>query len=79
MITNGDLTEKPGWVRISIHPTTTDKEAAYIADSIISIVEHSEEWSKKYAFNKEEGDFVRIEGEGPEVPNLIEDFAADPA
>ena len=25
-IDQGDLSEKPGWVRISVHPTMTDEE-----------------------------------------------------
>jgi selenocysteine lyase/cysteine desulfurase len=34
MINHGDLSAKPGWVRISLHPTTTDDEAVYIIDAI---------------------------------------------
>ena len=26
MINHGDLSEKPGWVRISLHPTLTEAE-----------------------------------------------------
>jgi len=33
-INKGDLSEKPGWVRMSIHPTTTDEELYCIATSI---------------------------------------------
>jgi selenocysteine lyase/cysteine desulfurase len=38
MIDAGDESEKPGWIRISIHPTMTNIEANYIAESIASLV-----------------------------------------
>ncbi|MEQ8626143.1 aminotransferase class V-fold PLP-dependent enzyme [Ekhidna sp.] len=34
LIDQGDVTQKPGWVRLSIHPTMTDKEMQYIIHSI---------------------------------------------
>ena len=37
MIDAGNESEKPGWVRISIHPTMTNKEAAFIASSILTL------------------------------------------
>jgi selenocysteine lyase/cysteine desulfurase len=30
----GDLRSKPGWVRLSLHPTMTDEEIDYIADAV---------------------------------------------
>lgn len=77
MITNGDLSEKPGWVRISIHPTMTNEEVQYITDSVLAIIKNSETWSKDYQFDKQSGDFVRINGKGPDVPDLVGGFAAN--
>ncbi|WP_370087221.1 aminotransferase class V-fold PLP-dependent enzyme [Ekhidna sp.] len=37
-IDNGDCSQKPGWVRLSIHPTMTDTEAYYVLDAIQNIV-----------------------------------------
>ena len=34
LIHQGDVSQKPGWVRLSIHPTMTDKEMQYIIHSI---------------------------------------------
>jgi selenocysteine lyase/cysteine desulfurase len=34
----GDLSAKPGWVRLSIHPTMTDAEVDYILDAIEATV-----------------------------------------
>jgi selenocysteine lyase/cysteine desulfurase len=33
----GDLRSKPGWVRLSLHPTMTDKEIDYIADAVEAV------------------------------------------
>jgi selenocysteine lyase/cysteine desulfurase len=30
----GDLAAKPGWVRLSVHPTMTDEEVGFILDAI---------------------------------------------
>jgi selenocysteine lyase/cysteine desulfurase len=33
-ITSGDLIKKPGWIRMSIHPTTTSEEIKFVCESI---------------------------------------------
>ena len=38
LIDRGDVTQKPGWVRLSIHPTMTDKEMQYIIHSIKEMI-----------------------------------------
>ncbi len=75
MITKGDLSEKPGWVRISVHPTMRDSEAEFIAESVLEIIQNSEEWGKDYKFDKTSGDFIRINGASPAVPDLIGEFS----
>ncbi|NMC98255.1 MAG: aminotransferase class V-fold PLP-dependent enzyme, partial [Bacteroidales bacterium] len=47
-INRGDLSEKPGWVRLSLHPILTNKELDYIANAIKEIVQHYKEMSKNY-------------------------------
>jgi len=74
MITRGDLTEKPGWVRISVHPTMTDEEAVYIADAVLQIISHVDDWGREYQFDKNSGDFIRISGTGPEIPDIMGSF-----
>ncbi len=48
----GDLSSKPGWVRISIHPTTRDAEVEYLVNALKSIGEHYEEWVSDYSYDK---------------------------
>lgn len=47
-INEGDLSEKPGWIRLSLHPTMTDEEALFIINSIRDIAENHQEYSKDY-------------------------------
>ncbi len=57
MIDRGDLSEKPGWVRISLHPVMTDAEVDYILDALKEIIQKADEWVKDYTFDKHTGDF----------------------
>src|SRR3972149_1243225 len=43
-IDSGDLSMKPGWIRLSLHPTMTNDELAYICNSINQTVENVKEW-----------------------------------
>lgn len=49
-IDKGDLSAKPGWVRISLHPTTTNQELQYIIEAIKETVENIEELKKQYCY-----------------------------
>ncbi len=57
-ITSGELIHKPGWIRMSIHPTTTCDEIDYVCDSLIALAENHEEWSKDYDYNSANNEFV---------------------
>lgn len=39
---------KPGWVRISIHPTTTNAEIEFVCESIIYLSKNYKEYQKEY-------------------------------
>jgi len=56
-INMGDYAEKPGWIRASFHPTTSDKEVKYIVDAINQVTENINVWAKEYRFNPATGDF----------------------
>ena len=49
-INKGDLSEKPGWVRLSLHPTTSDGEIDYIIDAVKKVAENAHEWQKDYEY-----------------------------
>jgi len=49
-IEKGDEKNKPGWIRLSIHPTTTDAEVAYIIRSISALAQNHKKWIKDYNY-----------------------------
>jgi selenocysteine lyase/cysteine desulfurase len=57
-INQGDLTEKPGWIRMSIHPTQTNEEIIFIIEAIEALVLNREEWSKDYDYRPKTNEFV---------------------
>lgn len=59
-IENKDLTNKPGWVRLSLHPTTTDVEVDFICDSILQVVENVSTWTDGYRYNPKTNEFDAV-------------------
>ena len=57
-IIEGCLVERPGWVRMSIHPTLTDKEVLFICESIKQVVENVSKWSNDYAYDAAKNEFT---------------------
>ncbi len=58
MINHGDLSTKPGWVRMSLHPTTTDAEINFIIEAIRHIVENIDSLSANYTYVIRKNEFV---------------------
>jgi len=57
-ISIGDLVRKPGWIRMSIHPTTANSEIEYVCDSIVDLAENHTDWAKDYDYSKCNNEFV---------------------
>ncbi|WP_426430163.1 aminotransferase class V-fold PLP-dependent enzyme [Winogradskyella sp. HB-48] len=57
-ISIGELVRKPGWIRMSIHPTTTNAEIEYVCDSIIALAKHHTEWSREYEYSRCNNEFI---------------------
>ncbi len=72
-INHGDLSEKPGWVRVSLHPTMTNDEVAFIAEAISEIRKNISKWEPGYKYDNHRNEFICKKGE-PElsVPRLFE-------
>ncbi len=58
MINHGDLSTKPGWVRISLHPTTTGTEIKYIGEAIRDIVNNIDALSAGYKYEIKRNEFI---------------------
>jgi selenocysteine lyase/cysteine desulfurase len=56
-IASGDLIQKPGWIRMSIHPTTTTEEIQYVCDSIRALAQHHTDWGAEYEYNSKTNEF----------------------
>lgn len=57
LIDHGDLSEKPGWVRLSLHPTMTDQEVEYILESIESVIRRADVLGKDYTYSSKTNTF----------------------
>jgi hypothetical protein len=64
MINRGDLSEKPGWVRLSLHPTMTDEELETLIRALREIREHGSEWSAAYNYNRRTNEFTHKDDTG---------------
>jgi len=51
LINRGDKSEKPGWVRFSFHPTTTDAEALRLVEAIEALAAHHRDWARDYTYD----------------------------
>jgi selenocysteine lyase/cysteine desulfurase len=56
-INNGDLSEKPGWVRLSLHPTMTGDELDFIVDAVEQIRRNYRKWALDYSYIKHTNEF----------------------
>lgn len=61
-IDHGDLSSKPGWVRLSLHPTTTTEEVHFIADALASIAAHGSCWQNDYTYSASNNEFYHRSG-----------------
>ena len=57
-ISIGDLVRKPGWIRMSIHPTTTNEEMNFVCESIKALAKHHKEWASDYEYIGANNEFV---------------------
>ncbi len=73
-ILHGDLSEKPGWVRWSLHPTTRNEEVKDFIEALKLIVQHIEEWKKEYLYNSKTNEFVHRNYRGEKLDEIKEWF-----
>ena len=57
-ILEGCSTAKPGWVRLSLHPTITNEEVTFICNSLKQLTKNIEEWAKDYSYDAQKNDYV---------------------
>lgn len=57
LISSGDLSLKPGWIRLSLHPTMTRGELEYILDAIGQVQKNHKKWCDDYVYNRHTNEF----------------------
>jgi selenocysteine lyase/cysteine desulfurase len=67
-IDSGDLSEKPGWVRLSLHPTMSNDEISLVIYALEQITGNIDQWSGDYRFNNHTGEFDHVAGNSAEGP-----------
>ncbi|NMH89956.1 aminotransferase class V-fold PLP-dependent enzyme [Flavivirga sp. Y03] len=60
-ILEGCLIERPGWVRMSIHPTMTNEDIYFICNAIKEVAANYEDWGKDYEYNALKNEFIHKE------------------
>lgn len=57
-INQGDLSLKPGWIRLSLHPIMTNGELYFIVDAIKQISLNHSKWGEDYLYDKHTNEFT---------------------
>lgn len=57
-ILQGCNTKKPGWVRLSLHPTVSSEELHFICNSLKELANNIESWSKDYVYHPVKNDYT---------------------
>ena len=80
-ITNGilqmDLSNKPGWVRISLHSTMSNEDLLFICDAIQKIAFYHTEWQTAYKYNQRTNEFEHLASEENIAEKVKEWFCMD--
>ena len=71
----GDLSSKPGWVRLSFHPTTTTADLDHCVRAVREAVAHAAEWGADYAYSPHTNEYAHRDGPGA-VPERVRDWFA---
>ena len=66
-ILSGDLIKKPGWIRMSIHPTTTTEEIKFVCQSIKQLASNHQVWEKEYLYNGKTNEFIHKNAKNTET------------
>ncbi len=62
-IDQGDFSEKPGWVRLSFHPTTTMAEVEHCIGAVEECVRHAAAWAKDYSYSSHTNEYAHRDGD----------------
>lgn len=70
-----NLEHKPGWVRVSLHPTMEAGEVKYIAGALREIIRNRKDWPEDYRYNPATNEFELLNTTAYPDIRLAEVFA----
>jgi len=73
-ISQGILTHKPGWIRMSIHPTTSTEEMQFILKGITDLAQNFVEWSEDYTYNSNTNEFDYNKSDDNEINERVDSW-----
>lgn len=76
-INQGDLSEKPGWVRLSLHPTMTNEELNYILSAIEDVIKNIKGWAEDYHYSSKTNEYYHNSNLNAEYEQIREWFDAE--
>lgn len=56
-ILEGCLIDRPGWIRMSIHPTMKNSEIEFICDAIMDVANNHDTWGKDYYYDAKKNEY----------------------
>ena len=63
MIDRGDLSDKPGWVRLSFHPTSPDAEIDACLEAVREVLRHHHRWAEDYHYDPRTNEYQHRNGD----------------
>ena len=78
-IDHGDLSQKPGWVRLSFHPSSSDAEIAQALEAVRAIAAQGACWAQDYHYLPASNDFVHRQEPHDTAARVRAGFALPPA
>jgi selenocysteine lyase/cysteine desulfurase len=76
-IDRGNFFARPGWVRMSIHPTTTTADVDYMLEAISETASHIGQWEQEYRYVAATNEYQHIRASGPRFPGVEEWFRVE--
>jgi hypothetical protein len=76
-INSGDLSLKPGWVRLSLHPTMTNEELHLVIRAIREIIENIDVWSQDYQYSASSNEFFHKDFHRKDTQDFLPFFDFD--
>jgi len=77
LIKDGNQTFRPGWIRMSIHPTMTDLEVSLLCEATKALAENWQTWGKDYVYDTHTNEFNHKTFKGNEI-EIVEHWFTKP-